>query len=154
MRAAARLAREALRAGAALNAGTASRGLACSAGGRLAGALRTAAAAPRAAAAAPPRAAAEAARGFACRTKFDAPPPKMVSRSRGAAPGPVRPSRSRFRRADASHAMRFQVMIEYDPADVDSFIALADAVEARGCARRACVWRRGRLPVSLALNAG
>jgi hypothetical protein len=152
MRAAARLAREALRAGAA-PAGNASRGLACSAGGRLAGALRTAAAAPRAAASAPPRAAAEAARGFACRTKFDAPPPKMASRSRGAAPGPVRRSRSRFRRADASHVLSTQVMIEYDPADVDSFIALADAVEARGCARCARVWRRGRLPVSSRINA-
>jgi len=90
MRAAARLAREALRAGAA-PAGNASRGLACSAGGRLVGALRTAAATPRAAAAAPCRAAAEAARGFACRTKFDAPPPKMVRRRRGAVPGPCAP---------------------------------------------------------------
>jgi hypothetical protein len=44
-------------------------------------------------------------------------------------------------------------MIEYDPADVDSFIALADAVEARGCALRARVWRWGRLAVSSRFKA-
>jgi len=42
----------------------------------------------------------QASRGFACRTKFDAPEPKLV-------------------------------LVEYDPAYLDSFIELADGIEAR-----------------------
>jgi hypothetical protein len=63
-------------------------------------------------------------RGFACRTKFDAPPPKMVSELPALLASSSSVPLSKFLTAPCA-----QVLVEYDPAEVDSFIALADAIE-------------------------
>jgi hypothetical protein len=96
-----------------------------------------------------PMAAEPAARAFACRTKFDAPPPKMVRRPPGGYLSGVahsalwRPGH-RYKASTlpsptpgAPLTRSRQVLVEYDPKDVDHFIALADALEARGAVRGA-----------------
>lgn len=84
-------------------------------------------------------------RAFACRTKFDAPPPKMARPGgylSGVAHSAVWRKDHRYKAppcslpSGATLTRSRQVLVEYDPKDVDRFIALADALEARGAAVR------------------